>query len=421
MIEVYFFGILLLILTSMVFSSSEASIFSISRIELANLRVKGLPQKFLEMLNKPEELLVVLIASNEIVDFFTSFLGSKLFSSIFPDKGKTLAFFIFGFIMFWMGDFLPKIVGFKTKDWLITKVIYIIYFFYYLFWPIRKIYSLFYGVLERFFPTEKELSKTFSPVEQIILYIIEKAYLERNITEKEKIFIKGLFLSEKISVSAILTPRSEIVAFKDTPITLEFLEKIKYMPYNKFPVYKDSLDNLLGILYIKDIIRNFSPEFLGKTWLSELTRPVFYVPENFKLRDLIFEFQKKHLKIAIVVDEYGMVKGLVTLEDVLEELFGEIYEQKEAKVEFIQKIGENKWLVHGKVLIENLKLVLGLEIEEEHLKDIKILNGFLLALFKEIPEEGQSVVYGGYRFTVKKVKGRKILWVEIEKLPERED
>jgi len=193
------------------------------------------------------------------------------------------------------------------------------------------------------------------------------------------------------------------------------------MPYNKFPVYKDSLDNLLGILYIKDIIRNFSPEFLGKTWLSELTRPVFYVPENFKLRDLIFEFQKKHLKIAIVVDEYGMVKGLVTLEDVLEELFGEIYEQKEAKVEFIQKIGENKWLVHGKVLIENLKLVLGLEIEEEHLKDIKILNGFLLALFKEIPEEGQSVVYGGYRFTVKKVKGRKILWVEIEKLPERED
>lgn len=420
MIEFYFFLILFFLLTSMILTYSEAAIFSISRIELANLRISGVSQKLLDLLKRPEDLLVVLIAGNEIVDFFTSFLGSKLFSSLFPDKGKAIAFFVLSFLMFWMGDFFPKVVGFKAKDWLITKVIYIIYTLYCIFWPVRKIYRFIYQSLEKMFPVEKIYSTTFSQVEQIIVYIIEKAYLQGKITEKEKIFIEGLFLSEKISVSAILTPRSEMVAFEDRYITLEFLEKIKYMPYNKFPVYEDSLDNIIGILYVKDIIQNFSPELLGKTKLSDLVRPVFYVPENFKVRDLIFEFQRKHLKIAIVVDEYGMVKGLVTLEDVLEVLFGEIYEQKEAKVDFIQKLGDQKWLVHGKVLMENLKSMLGLELEEEALKDIKILNGFLLSLFKEIPKEGQAIVYGGYKFTVKKVKGRKILWVEIEKIPQGE-
>jgi len=106
---------------------------------------------------------------------------------------------------------------------------------------------------------------------------------------------------------------------------------------------------------------------------------------------------------------------LVTLEDVLEELFGEIYEEKELKVESFQKIDDKKWLVHGKTLLEELKVLLGMEILEEEFQDIKTLSGFLLALFKEIPKEGDSIEYKEFKFTVKKLKGRKILLVEIEK------
>jgi len=415
MVEIYFIVALILLLFSIFFNLSEAGIFSLSRLEVASLRNLGLSEKYFQMLKHPEELLIVIIAGNEIVDYFASFCISKGFTSLFSGKGKEIAFIIFAIIAFWLGDFFPKIVGFKFRTLIISKIFYLNYLFYEIFYPIRKIYNFIYSGLEKRFPSTPFYSHAFSPVEQIILYMLDSAYKQKKITEKEKKFIHGLFLSEKIPVSAILTPRSEIVAFKDQVVTLEFLEKIKHFPYNKFPIYKETLDDVIGILYAKDLITNFSPEILNGKKLSDFVRPAYFIPETFKVRDLLFEFQRAQIKIALVIDEYGILKGLVTLEDVLEELFGEIYEEKELKIEPFQKIGDKKWLVHGKVLLEELKVLLGIEIVEEEFQNIKTLNGFLLTLFKEIPKEGDSIEYKNFKFTVKKIKGRKILFVEIEK------
>lgn len=414
MVEFYVSLIVFFLLCSMFFSSAEAAIFSTSRVELAGLRLYGVSQKFTTFFNKPEELLVVLIAGNEIVDYFISFIGAKLFYLWFSEEGKFLAFLVFGAFSFWLGDFLPKVIGFKLRNQLFTKIVYPLYVTYYLFSPLIKIYKILSVYVDKLSPTSKPFSSMASPVEQIILYILDKAYSQKKITEKEKTFIRGLFLSEKITVSAIMTPRSEIVAFEDQVITLSFLEKLRYLPYNKFPVYRENLDKVIGIFYVKDLFKDFSSETLNRKKLSDYVRPVFYVPESFTVRDLLFEFQTQHIKIAMVVDEYGAIKGLVTLEDVLEELFGEIYDQREAKFEFIQKIGENKWLLHGKLLMEDVKEVLRFEVEEE-LEDIKTLNGFILALFKGVPEEGKSIFYKNFKFTVKRMKGRKIFWVEVEK------
>jgi len=415
MAELYFIITAFLIFLSMIFSASEVSIFSLSRIEIASLRSLGVSEKYLHMLRNPEELLIVLIAGHEIVDYFASFCISKGFTILFSEEGRTTAFIVFAIIGFWIGDFFPKVVGFKLKSLIITKVFYLNYLFYKLFYPVRKLYTSIYSALEKKFPYTPIYLHTFSPAEQIILYMLDEAYKQKRITEKEKKFIHGLFLSEKIPVSAILTSRSEIVAFKDQIITLEFLERLKQLPYNKFPVYKENLDDVIGILYAKDLIKDFSPEILNVKKLSEFVRPAYFIPETFTVRDLLFEFQKRQIKIALVIDEYGVLKGLVTLEDVLEELFGEIYEEKEAKIEPIQKIEDKKWLVSGKVLLEELKSLLGMEIVEEEFQDIKTLSGFLLVLFKEIPKEGESVEYGEFKFTVRKIKGRKIIWVEIEK------
>lgn len=416
MVEIYFIITVFLIFLSMLFTASEASIFSLSRIEIASLRSLGFSERYLGILRHPEELLIVLIAGNEIVDYFASFCISKGFTYLFSEEGRTIAFIVFAIIGFWIGDFFPKVAGFKLKNLLITKILYLNYLFYKIFYPIRKIYAFIYQGLEKSFPYTPIYPQAFSPAEQIILYMLDEAYKQKKITGKEKKFIQGLFLSEKIPVSAILTPRSEIVAFKDQVITLEFLEKLKYLPYNKFPVYKETLDDIIGILYVKDLIKNFSAKILNMKKLSDYTRPAYFIPETFKVRDLLFEFQKRQIKIALVIDEYGILKGLVTLEDVLEELFGEIYEEKEAKLDPIQKIADQKWLVHGKVLLEELKVLLGMEILEEELQDIKTLNGLLLALFKGIPKEGDTIEYEKFRFTIKKIIGRKITWIEIEKI-----
>ncbi len=416
MIEVYFSLVILFLVGSMLFTSSEASIFSLSRIDLASLKTFHISEKYWKILKTPEELLIVLIAGNEIVDYFASLCFSNALGYILVEKSKEISFIIFSIIAFWCGDFFPKLIGFKFRNRLIPKILPYIYFFYTLFYPLRKIFSLIYKKTEKYIQFPQTNSSFFSPVEQIILQSLEIAYKENKISEKEKEFIYGLFLSEKIPVSAIMTTRSEIVAFRDQVLTVEFLEKLKKLPYNKFPIYKENLDDILGILYIKDLIKNFSPEKLDKTKLSEFVKPAFFVPENFKVRELLFEFQKKQIKIALVIDEYGILKGLVTLEDVLEELFGEIYEEKEIKIKPIQKIGKNKWLIHGKTLMDELSHILDLEIEEDDLKEMKTLNGFLLALFKELPKENQKIKYKNYQFTIKKIKGRKIFWVEIERI-----
>ncbi|PMP97957.1 MAG: hypothetical protein C0169_01400, partial [Thermodesulfobacterium geofontis] len=258
MVEIYFTFAVILIFLSMFFTLSEAGIFSLSRIEVASLQNFGLSEKYLQILKRPEELLIVLIVGNEIVDYFASFCISKGFTSLFSEEGETIAFIVFAIIGFWLGDFFPKVAGFKLKSLIISKIFYLIYLFYEIFYPIRRIYTFIYSGLEKRFPSSLFYPQTFSPAEQIILYMLDEAYKKKKITEKERKFIYGLFLSEKTPVSAILTPRSEIVAFKDQVVTLGFLERLKQLPYNKFPVYKETLDDVIGILYAKDLIKNFS-------------------------------------------------------------------------------------------------------------------------------------------------------------------
>ncbi len=418
MAELYFFLAGLFIACSMLFTSSEASIFSLSRLELASLKSFHLSEKYLTILKKPEELLVVLIAGNELVDYFASFCFARGFNEVLKTYGKEIAFFVFGITGFWLGEFFPKVVGFKYNTKLAPKVFPIITAFYYLFYPLRKIFSIIYRSTEQYLKNKEQKvveGELFTPVEQIILEAIEVAYREKKISEKEKTFIYGLFLSEKTPISIAMVPRSEVVALEDQPITEKLLEKLKNFPYHQFPVYKEELDNILGIFYVKDFIKKFTPQILGKARLSQFLKEPFFVNENFKLRDLLFEFQKRNVKIALVVDEYGVFKGLITLEDVLEELFGEFYHEKEPEIEEIRKIGKGKWIVHGRVLLEELAHEIGLEVEDD-LKEARTLSGFLLILFKEVPEQGQSIEYGGFRFTIKQKKKRKIVWVEVEKL-----
>lgn len=402
----------------MFFSASEASIFSLSRLDIAALKSIGLKQKHNEMLRNPEQLLFALLAGNEIADYFASFSFATAFTLIIEENFRPYVFVVFSLVSFWIGDFFPKVLGFRLRSHLVIKIFPITYFFYKLFYPIRMFLFQIYLKVQKVLPeigTDKEIG-TFTPVEQIILHALELAYQEKKISLTEKKFIYGLFLSEKIPVSAIMTPRSEIVSYKDQPLTLELIEKLRLLPYNKIPVYKENLDEVIGILYLKDIIKAFSQEnILKEKKLSDFTRPVYFIPENFKVRDLLFEFQRRHQKISLVVDEYGVLKGLVTLEDILEELFGEFTQENEEIILPIKEVKEGHFLLSGKILLEEFQEQLNLILEEEIIENAKTLNGFLLMLFKEIPKEGDRILYQDWEFVIKKVKKRRIILVEAIK------
>jgi len=403
----------------MILSASEASIFSLSRIDLASLQNLGLKEKYLKIIKKPEELLITLLVGNELADYFASFSFATIITLLFHEEYRSLGFLIFGLLTFWLGDFFPKVLGFKLREKLVLIILPFTYFIYQILFPLRTILYNLYLKIYNFFPEIKEKKdlKSFTPVEQIIMHALDLALKEKKISPTEREFVFGLFLSEKIPVSAIMTPRSEIVALKDQPLTLEIMERIRALPFNKIPIYQNTLDEIVGILYVKDLIRYFekNSSFNLKN-LSDLTKPAFFIPENFKVRNLLFEFQKRHLKIALVVDEYGILKGLVTLEDILEELFGEFFTEREEPHEPIQKLSENYFLLSGKALLEEVKEVLEIPFELEVIEDLKTVNGFMLSLFQGIPKEGEKVNYLDWEFVIKKTKGRKILIVEAKRV-----
>ncbi len=413
MAEIYLFLALLGMFISMLLSASEASIFSLSRMDLASLPSLGLKDRYLKMIQNPEQLLFALLSGNELADYFASFSFATAITLLFSEEIRTPAFFIYALISFWLADFFPKVLGFRLRSSLILKIIPLTYFLYQLLLPIRLFIYKIYLSLERYIPqwTEDTEKETFTPVEQIILHSLELAYQEKKISETEKEFIYGLFFSEKIPVSAIMTPRSEIIAFKDQPLTIEFMERLRGYPYNKFPIYRESLDEVIGILYIKDLLKTVKTPLSEKRYLSELVRPAYFIPENFKVRDLLFEFQRRHQKVALVVNEYGTLKGLVSLEDILEELFGEILTEREKPVQSIQKLSEDRYLLSGRALLDEVKDELNLTLDEEF-EDLQTVNGFILALFKGIPKEGERAFYKDWEFTIKKVRGRKVLWIE---------
>lgn len=416
--EVFLFLAIIGILISMILSASEASIFSLSRIDLAGLKNLGIKDNYLNMIKNTEQLLFALLTGNELADYFASFSFATAITILLSEEFRTPAFFIFSLFSFFFADFFPKVAGFRLRTRLVTKIIPLTYILFQLLYPFRIILYKFYIKFNKFFPESNENStfKSLTTVEQIIIHSLDIAYREGKISKTEKEFIYGLFLSEKITVSAVMTKRSEIIAYRDQLLTPELLNKFKFLPYNKFPIYRKTFDDIVGILYTKDLLRFIAQEKnILNRYLSEFCRPAYFVPEHLSVRELLFDFQKKNLKIALVVDEYGSVKGLITLEDLVEELFGEILPKEDELLEPIQVIGENRYLISGRALLEDLKNLIGFHVDEEIYGDLTTMNGFILALFEGIPKEGEMRRYGEWTFKIRKVKGRKIHWVEVER------
>lgn len=413
MVDLYFFLFILCLLTSFCLTCSEATIFSLSRIELADIYRNLSEKKSFAILKNPEALLFTILAGNEIADFLGGFFLSTAMSSLIDVGARTLAFALFSILAFYVADFIPKILGYTYRRRLIFVLLPFVLFLHKLFFPLNfTLERLNILALLKRKKEKAEEEGALSTAEQFILYLLDEARKAGKISEVELRFIRGLFISEDIPVSTIMVPRSEIYALPDQEVTPKLLQEISKTPFTKIPVYGSTLDELIGILYVKDLFKYVKSLEEKKLKLSEVVRSAFFVPEFKRVRDLLLEFQKKHLKIALVVDEYGTIKGLVTLQDLLELLFGEFRTEDEPSFSPIKRLSEDKYLAHGNAPMYLIKEELeAFEISPED--ESRSLNGFLLERFEGVPKAGDSLEIAGFTFKVLKVRKNKILWVEI--------
>jgi putative hemolysin len=242
--------------------------------------------------------------------------------------------------------------------------------------------------------------------------MVEESHLRGLIAEMERDFIQNLLSFDELRVGQIMVPRPDLFALPlETPYP-ELIQAIKRFRFSRIPIYGENPDDILGILHVKDILGVGCAERCAEGLQENLLRPAYYVPENKKAFDLLTELQTRHQRLALVVDEYGSLVGLVSVEDLLEELCGEIPQEFKREENPLEQIGPNLWRVKATLSLADLSEALGLKLPTE---EFDTIGGLVLNLFGALPREGRSVPFDHFSFRVTRLKGTRILELEVRR------
>jgi len=263
-------------------------------------------------------------------------------------------------------------------------------------------------------------SEEFS--EEEIMSMLENGQESGALKEEGKKMIGSIFAFDDKLAYEVMTPRTDVFAVNINDPTSEYIDELMELRYSRIPVYDDDSDNIIGIIHIKDYLIKAREEGFENVDITDILRKPFFVPETKNIDTLFFELQKTKQHIAILIDEYGGFSGIVTMEDIIEEVMGEIddeYDQEEPK---IQQIDENTWRIDGPVDLDDINEELGTELLSDNSETI---GGFLIELLGEIPEDSEKeqepLEYKNYVFTIESVKDRRIEKIKMHILPEPEE
>jgi CBS domain containing-hemolysin-like protein len=237
----------------------------------------------------------------------------------------------------------------------------------------------------------------------------EKGTLE----EEEKEMIHSIFEFGETSVKEIMIPRIDMISISSTAEIEELLDLIKEYLHSRVPVYTETVDNIVGVVYAKDLLPLMNTKKSQDVSIENLTRPAYFVPEQKKIDDLLREFQSEKIHMAIVVDEYGGTSGLVTLEDIIEEIVGEIQDEYDSDLPLHRQISENIFVVDGSMPLEEINEELKIDLPTE--EGVETIGGFLFGLFGSVPKEKEIAKYNRYEFIIEKIVERRIKQVRIIK------
>jgi len=395
-----------LLFFSAFFSGSETALFSLNSFDLRRMKGKFKNTGIIEkLLKKPSELLVTILIGNLLVNIALSSLVTYIGIRMFGKNGVALAIFIATFLLLIIGEITPKTLAIKNASQFASMTVKPMNVFHAVILPVR---ILLLGIsnyfIEKFSGKPKKIKSTLSPEE--FETVIKVGQKEGVIEKEEKKMIQSVLNFRKIPVSRIMIPRVDVkaasVAWNRKKITHFILKTM----HSKIPVYENSEDKMVGVVYAKDIL--LKPDMLCK----DLMKSPIFVPET-KTVDSLFEvFLKEKRRMAIVVDEYGGTSGIVTLEDILEEIFGEIYDEYEIPEVLIKKLGPKKYRIRGKTPLHEINELLNLNLPED---EFDTIAGFALSLFQEIPGENEVYKYGSLSFTIERIIENRIDLLLLEK------
>jgi len=413
----------LLIAFSAFFSGTETAFFSISKIDLATLREErsAKSRRIVSLLDDQKKLLIAILTGNTVVNIGSAIVATLLTVKIAAHLHFSEAWSLFievvvvTFIILIFGEITPKVLAVKNPVRFARQVVPLVNLVYLGLYPISAALEQFANSFARLFKLNQQ--ENFLSEDELKA-LIELGEEKGTIQEEEKEMIDSIFEFGETTVREIMVPRIDMVCVDVSTPLEELVQRIEEAGHSRIPIYEERIDNIVGIVHAKDLIPYLADSRRPKS-LKELARPAYFVPESKKIDELLREFQQEKTHMAIVVDEYGGTAGLVTLEDVIEEIVGEIQDEYDREQPLVKKVAENVWLVDARIDIAdfNEKFPEPLPEDEEY----ESLGGFLFSVTGSVPEEKETIRYGNYSFRIEKLHGQRIVHVKVVyHLPEKE-
>ena len=405
-----FIAIVVLVIMSGFFSSTETAYSCSSRIKLRTLVSNG-DKRAKKVLNLAEtnydRFISTVLIGNNIVNLSASTLATIFFASLIENDSSsalvstavmTVAVLIFG-------EITPKFIA-KTYPEKFSMAFYpLIKFFYYIFFPLNLIFGGWKWLLSKVFRFKNADVVT----EDEIMTIVEEAEEDGTLKTEETRLIRSVIEFDDLEVGDILVPRVNIVAV-DVESSMDDIRKVfDREGYSRLPVYKDSIDTIIGTIHEKDF---FNAYLSGKKGIDGIMQNAFYTTEHAKISVLLRQLQKQKVHIAVVLDEYGGTLGLVTLEDILEELVGEIYDEHDEVINHFKPISETTTLIDGNADLSDMFEYYGIERDQEDF-EASTVSGWVIEILGEIPHAGKKLEYKNLDVEVLKSTVKKVLQVKV--------
>lgn len=396
------------------FALSETSLFALKPLDRLRLKQER-PRRgrmVEDLLGQSHRLLITLIFGVEFVTILASIVATSLALSLWGNQGKWLALLVMAPTLLLLGEIIPKSLALAYPTRLAPLVAPVVRWVIILIAPIRIILlQISRGIL---------VTLGFRPELQVpavqqddFVRMVEESHRGGMIAALEREFIQNFLSLGEVRVAQIMVPRPDIFSLPlDMPVN-QVVKAVKHSRYSRVPIYQDDPGNVLGILHAKELLYLCSQTSCDEAVIQNILRPVHYVPENKKAFDLLTELQSKRLRLALVVDEYGTLVGLISVEDLLEELCGEIPQEFTVELKPLIELAPGRWRVKASLSLDDLEEVLGVPFPPG---EYDTVGGFILHLFGELPREGDVVAHDLWEFKVLKMKGTRIMEVGIQQI-----
>ena len=414
--------ILVLLFCSALVSGAEVALFSLKKSDLKNFTSKSSRSEKIikDLLKRPKKLLATILVANNFINIAIILLFSSLNNSLFNSLDLKFNFFfikidlvffieviVISFLILLFGEILPKVYAnrnnIKFSLLMAQPLKFMDYFFYLISQPMQNLTVL----------IQKKLGKQKTNLSVDYLSKALDLTSEEDTTKEEQKILRGIVSFGNTETKQVMRPRIDIFALKTSTNFKNIVNEIVKKGFSRIPVYEENIDSISGILYSKDLLPHLNKKTFD--WKC-LVREPFFVPENKKLDDLMVEFQEKKIHLAIVVDEYGGTSGVISLEDIIEEIVGDISDEFDDDNLIYSKIDEKNFVFEGKTSLKDFYRIIKLQDEsifEDKKGEAETLAGFVLEISKNFPKLGSKIKFNKYTFNIENIDNKRIKRIKI--------